>query len=76
MYYLVSRLDGLRLLMSGEIKNEFEKIKWNEEEAVWIDGYELVTKAGMFQGSRNWEWYKYGRKGRLLDWGIIEELLA
>lgn len=61
MYYLVSH-QGNQYEMVPEHISEFEKIKWNEGESIFIDNVLMQTIPGMFQGERYWIYKIYYNK--------------
>jgi len=75
MYYLVSK-NGLRVPMNLDWYEQFEKIKWNENESAKFNdesGFtEIRTIAGKYQGQRIWTYIHLS--GEMKDKGVIVEM--
>lgn len=74
MYYLISK-NGLKVPMNLNWYQEFETIKWNENESITLsDGsgtIEIKTIPGRVQGERFWVYKKYS--GNIIDRGVVIE---
>lgn len=74
MYYLVSK-NGLKVPMNISWYEEFERIKWNENETIYFHDdsgkTEITTIPGKIQGQRLWVYKRYS--GQIIDKGIVIE---
>lgn len=75
MYYLISK-SGYKIPMCLHWYNDFEKIKWNENESIQFHDdsgkTEITTLPGKMQGQRLWVYARYS--GNIIDKGIISEI--